>query len=330
MIKETTVVVKWCNSNKKRYTDLGYSFTNYGDTFLVDINDIAPNSSVKITAICEYCGSQRELTMQAYTHITQNRKNKYRCKDCFTKQKILSYDILKRDFDNTIYTLITKESEYVNGNTRIQYLCPNHDMQEMKASNFHNGKRCSKCGKEKLRELFAFSPDQAYQKVKECGGELLNKEDYVNSEIKNLQIICPVCKKQLFTTSLKHFIQHGGQACELCRKKESVGERRIRQWLEANNYDFIQEKWFEDCRDINPLPFDFFLPELNTVIEFDGKQHFEETHFFSHPTDSLTSYVQSHDKIKNSYCSDNGIKIIRIPYTKVNNIEQILQKELVA
>lgn len=34
--------------------------------------------------------------------------------------------------------------------------------------------------------------------------------------------------------------------------------------------DFIIQHKFKNCRDIRPLPFDFYLPKLNTCIEYDG------------------------------------------------------------
>ena len=58
---------------------------------------------------------------------------------------------------------------------------------------------------------------------------------------------------------------------------ESKGERKIKTILENNKIDFIQEKRFSNCKflDTNHLArFDFFLPDFNCVIEYDGRQHF--------------------------------------------------------
>lgn len=38
--------------------------------------------------------------------------------------------------------------------------------------------------------------------------------------------------------------------------------------------------------------------------------------------------IQINDKIKNEYCRNNNIKLIRIPYTEIRNINNILKKEL--
>lgn len=332
-IKETEIEIYWRNSNKRRYIDLGYNFTNYGDAFNVKIKDIPKKSEIKITSICDICGKERIMTFHAYNNFTNNGEKSYRCRECFVKEKRLTYDTIIKDVESAGYLLSTKKNEYTNGNTRIKYICPAHGEQSMRASNFHNGKRCPKCHFENARKRFSFSQEKVCEIINSMGGELLNPHDYINQDIKNLNIKCPRCHENIFTTSLKHFKQHGGQSCPQCYRKESVGERRIRQWLENNNIIYVSEKWFDDCRDKNPLPFDFYLPTKNIIIEFDGKQHFEETHFFSNQNkeiNSITSYTQYHDIIKNEYCKSNNINLIRIPYTQINNIETILKEKIIA
>ena len=110
-----------------------------------------------------------------------------------------------------------------------------------------------------------------------------------------------------------------------CKNTESIGESKIKHYLNNKKINFIFQKWFDDCRDRNPLPFDFYLIDLNTIIEFDGRQHFEETEHFTYPLE----LVQKHDKIKNEYCYKNCINLIRIPYWNINKINQILDKELI-
>lgn len=334
IIKESKVKIKWQNANRKRYESIGYEFTSYGDEFAVNVSDVPKRSEITITAVCDYCGKEKIMTISAYNSVTKDGDVKYRCRDCYHKQTALTYQDIINDFNATDYIIITPEDEYKNGYTRIKYMCSKHGEQEIRASNFHAGKRCPKCRLDNAHDRYAFTSDEVYEKIKSLGGVLLNKEDYINSEFKNLKILCPCCKTNIFITSLKHFRQHGGQSCEKCRNKESVGERRIRLWLESNNFKFIQEKWFPDCRDINPLPFDFYLPENNYIIEFDGKQHFEETHFFSYQNskydNSVTSYIQHHDSIKTEYCKSKNISLLRIPYTEINNIEEILKENLIA
>lgn len=69
-----------------------------------------------------------------------------------------------------------------------------------------------------------------------------------------------------------------GTGCPVCNL--SHGERQIRRWLCNNNISYILQKTFEDCKNKKQLPFDFYLPEYNICIEYDGEQHFRPVDFF--------------------------------------------------
>lgn len=86
-------------------------------------------------------------------------------------------------------------------------------------------------------------------------------------------------------------------------------ERIVSDFLEKHNIQFIPQFRFEDCKDKRSLPFDFYLPFYRTCIEYDGIQHFRQRNGW---TD--LELIQKHDEIKNKYCNDNNIQLIRIPY----------------
>ena len=106
-----------------------------------------------------------------------------------------------------------------------------------------------------------------------------------------------------------------------CGCVRSFGEQKIQKILENMKITFEKEKWFIDC--YNPktnskLYFDFYLPDYNCCIEYDGIQHFKQTN-------NNSSWVslndnQYRDNIKNQYCIDHNIKLIRIPYTDQDKI----------
>ena len=255
---------------------------------------------------CYKCSRKLALKKKAETTLTERQNKLY--------QKAL--EVSKQQG----YELISKKEEIINNHTYIIYRCPCHGLKKMRISNYNSYKGCPDCATENLNALFRLDSDEVEKRIENLGGKLRNKEEYVNTTEENLIIDCPYCGHP-FTTSLRLFCQHGGQACPNCRNTESIGEKKIRMYLENRNIAFDQEKWFSDCRDINPLPFDFYLPNSNQIIEFDGRQHFDQSSLFYH---TPFSEQKSHDEIKNKYCEHNNIKLLRIPYWEINNIDNIL------
>lgn len=115
-----------------------------------------------------------------------------------------------------------------------------------------------------------------------------------------------------------------GNRCWHCR--ESKGEKLIREYLDKNNINYIMGYKFNNCRDKKPLPFDFYLPDYNYLIEFDGTQHFKSSNLWDRNQD--LEIRKNHDKIKTQYCKNNGIKLIRITYKQINEIDGILNRDL--
>lgn len=322
--------MRWNNANRNYYESKGYCFTHYNDYFYVNVEDLSYGSNVKLAIICDDCGREYEMTCRGYfkgydKSINNNTPLQHFCKECklkHTQERL--YNSALKVCEVKGYVLLSDRSEILCNTSYIKYLCPFHGEHQMRVSNFICGKGCPDCAPENNRNLFKLSFDEVERRILECGGRLLNKEDYINQTEKNLLIECFECGEP-FLTSLRNFTQHGGQVCSRCKCTESIGESKIRHYLIKNNINFTPQKWFADCRDRNPLPFDFYLEDYAMIIEFDGRQHFEETEHFTYPL----SMVQKHDRLKNEYCYKNGMRLIRIPYWNINKIEQILDKELI-
>mgnify|MGYP004661083379 CR=1 FL=1 len=103
-------------------------------------------------------------------------------------------------------------------------------------------------------------------------------------------------------------VLNGRSFCPRCGKKESIGEKKIRKFLELKNIEFQQEKKLN-----NSLQrFDFYLEnkKIKIAIEFNGKQHYEEVEKFH---DTLAQR-QANDLKKQNYCKENNILLYIIPY----------------
>ena len=132
-----------------------------------------------------------------------------------------------------------------------------------------------------------------------------------------------ICKKHgMFEqTPNSHY---KGSGCPNC--KLSKGEERIQFLLK--NIEFVIQKTYDDC--LSPigskLKFDFYLPEYNMCIEYDGRQHFMPVKYFGGEEQFTKQKIN--DNIKNNYCKLNNINLLRIPYYDYDNIEVILREKL--
>lgn len=103
---------------------------------------------------------------------------------------------------------------------------------------------------------------------------------------------------------------------------ESLGELEIKNLLEKNNIQYIREytqsNWIFSDTGYNGR-FDFYLPEYNRLIEFDGEQHYNNQVADYFRINSL-QIIQNHDIIKNKWAQEANIPLVRIPYWLRNNI----------
>lgn len=129
------------------------------------------------------------------------------------------------------------------------------------------------------------------------------------------EIECRTCGKHYYdipSELISHKRNHGSNPCE-CYRTHSIGVQKIINILKENNIEFEMEKTFNTCVSPkgNKLPFDFYLPKQNILIEYDGEQHYKIC--FGQTEDKLIKQ-QEYDKIKTKWCEKNKILLIRIPY----------------
>lgn len=136
---------------------------------------------------------------------------------------------------------------------------------------------------------------------------IYDKTEYINNKT-HVIITCPVHGD--FNQSPQGHLS--GYGCVQCYERKSKPEMLIEQFLKEHNISYSNEVRFEECKNIYTLPFDFYIEDSNLIIEYDGKHHFEPIECWG-GIDTLNR-VQNNDKIKNQYCVDNNIKLVRINY----------------
>jgi len=199
--------------------------------------------------------------------------------------------------------------EYKNNYTKVKIICPEHGIFEQKPSNHLLGTGCSKCsGKNKTNE-------ELILELKNVQGNRYDYSlvNYINRH-KKVKIICHI--HGIFNqTPAGHL---SGKGCHSCN--ESKGEEVIRKYLIENNIKFENQKRFDKCKNKNSLPFDFYLPEQNLCIEFNGEQHYKSNTYFGGI--KTLKYIQKNDNIKIKFCELNKINLLIIKFDE-NIIEKM-------
>lgn len=215
---------------------------------------------------------------------------------------------------------------YVNAHAKIIIICPKHGEFFQAPNNHLMGENCPECGNEIKCEKLKLTLDEFIEKsskIHGVGRYDYSKVNYINNSIK----VCIICHNhdapfEFMQMPNAHLM---GNGCPKC-KNNYKGEIAIRNFLTEYKIEFKEQKRFDDCKDSNTLPFDFYLPQYNLCIEFDGIQHFKPIKRSKTMTDEQAEknlkYTQNHDNIKTKYCKNNGIDLLRIRYDE--NVEEKL------
>lgn len=268
---------------------------NKYDYTLVEYN----GSNIKVKIICPEHGTFEQTP---HHHLRGSG-----CPICALKTKSEKQSMTLDNFvnksknihgDNYSYDKV----EYINNKTKVTIVCNKHGDFNITPSHHFNGVGCSKCSKNYNQTNLEYIEDVSKKHNNFYDYSLV---EYINNK-SDILIICPI--HGTFSQNAHH--HKNGSKCPHCN--ESKGENIIMNFMKDNKIKYIRQHKFDDCRNIKVLPFDFYLPDYNTCIEFDGRQHFESINYFG-GYESLIK-TRKRDQIKNNYCYNNNIKLIRIKY----------------
>ena len=221
---------------------------------------------------------------------TSHAHSKQQCPKCANADKSTSMTLTTQRFvekSKAVHgqtTYCYSAVDYVNAHTKVDIRCPIHGMFSQIPTNHTDNKAgCPKCvGKQKTTKQFVEEAHQVHSSLYDY-----SQVDYTLSTTP-VDIICRLHGK----FSQKPTVHLGGSGCPKCWSTK--GERKIEYFLHSNNIVFETEKRFSDCRGTLPLPFDFWLPVNNLLIEYDGEIHFKYIKHI-HKTPANFIRTQEHD-----------------------------------
>ncbi len=277
---------EFISKSKKVHGDLyDYKLINY------------VNASTKVDIICNIHGIFRQ---NLSTHISQ----KSGCSKCHysTDRYQIKFIESSKLIHNNIYDYSLVD--YKNNKTKVIIICNNHGRFEQNPEAHLSGKGCKKC----YLDSKTYTIKQFIKKANKIHNNVYDYSlvDYKNSKT-NVKIICMT--HGIFTQiPNNHTSQKNG--CPTCNNSKS--EVIIENILIHENIKYIREYSFDECKNILKLPFDFYLPECNIIIEYDGKHHYEIIEHWGGKQRLLETIYN--DNIKNNFCHNKNITLFRITY----------------
>ena len=281
------------------------------------------NAITKVTILCPKHG---EFEQMAQLHLRGYGCQKCKCIKISEKRRMSKEEfIAKANEIHRINKYDYSKVDYQGNKIKVCIICNNHEhpFEFWQKPNSHlRGEGCPKCKSIKQSQRQNSTTENFIEKANKkhgMGTYDYSKVKYINAYTK-VEIICP--KHGKFSQMPSSHLN--GQGCPKCNKYK--GEIVIRDFLTKYKMEFEEQKKFKGCKDKRELKFDFYLLKYNLCIEYDGIQHFEKVNWDGKYTDEkLEENLQScklRDQIKNEYCKNNKINLLRIKYNE--NIEEKL------
>ena len=214
----------------------------------------------------------------------------------------LDFDKVAKLFEQNNLILLSDESQYINNGTKLNALTTEGYKVSISYNNLSKKKKPTVLGLNYNKKFFDYNMDLWLRNNNiEC--EYLEVVDE-----KQKSIACKCSCGKIFTSPYIRVARGQKTRCEVCTSKQSHYSLLTENWLIEHEINYVKEKRYSQCKDKQTLPFDFYLTDYNILIEVDGEQHYRtNSKYFS-------SLIKQHDLVKDKFCKDNYIKLVRVPY----------------
>lgn len=312
-----------CANNKPLTTDefIRRAKDVWGDRYTYD-KTVYTTNKAKVIVTCPKHGDFKAI---AYDFLqghgcydcgvdTVTMKRRTSQEDFIAKCKAVHGE--KYDYSQTVYQGKRK---------RVTIICREHGPFKQWPNNHLNGEGCKWCKRDMQKDLFSMGRDEFIIKARAVHGDRYDysKVAYVNNKT-NVTVICP--DHGPFEVMPQDHINKGN-GCPICQT--SKGETAIHVWLDAHG---IKHEWHKPIH--TPMAIgkrkkfvaDFYIVSLNLIIEYNGEQHYKAKKEWG--GEKQLQWQQARDAALRRYCEEKKIRLLEIPYTDFDRIEEILENEL--
>lgn len=291
-----------------------------------------PSKKGKMLFTCVDCGAEYLRTWGSFY------QGSHRCASCGMlfgrlnahKSQRKTSSVFQKEVKAVHGDAVEVLGSYVNCRSKIHCrctICGNSDWFP-RASHLLEGQSCPECKKKRHSSIMAKTSAAFIAEVSTLhGGKYKILGEYTKGSEK-IETVCTICGNTWFPRASK-LVE--GTGCPNCASYR--GEDALRDLMQSLQLPFKQQFTFPDCRGARGGVCRFDCAVLDSsdqspllLIEYDGAQHFKPVEFFGGQKEF--EYRQHNDRIKDSYCMDHGIPLLRISYKQFDQIEQLVTDKL--
>ena len=272
--------------------------------------------NIKVKCKCKICGFE-------WSSNPSNLLQGKGCKQChfnkLSKLKMKSHE----DFIKDVYKTnknIKVLSKYSGVKNKVQCECLIHNRRfNIGANHLLRGETgCKECIDIKLHLGCLKTHEQFVSELSDISKniEVIGKYDGAKN---NIEVKCLKCG-HIWNPVASSLLC--GTGCPCCRR--SKGEEKIEEYLIKNNITFEPQKKFSELRNILPLSYDFYLPDYNLLIEYQGQFHDGTTSMVD--KDKYFERQKINDNLKKDYAKNNNYNLLEIWYYDFDKIDSLIDK----
>lgn len=287
---------------------------DFGTELLTEKNDILEVKTTILKFRCGVCG--REFSQKWHDFVKKKDKC---CNVCFNQRRSKGETNTKHIDTNKFHETTQKNGLILLDGPDIRYkkkvVVQDKEGYKgvMEPLSILRGSKFERFGK-----MNPFTLDNMRVFAFNHGWDCVIYNQEYKSDKHPLKLMCS-CGND-FLVDMNHFVA-GKYKCNECRVKQSAIAAAVELWLNQNNVLYEKEKVFKDCIYKKVLPFDFYLSNYNACIEVDGIGHYRPVNFMKDNALAQENYETRiiTDKIKNDYCVNHNIPLLRLPFWEIEN-----------
>lgn len=257
------------------------------------------------------CGYEYKISPN---HVLNNSNG---CENCYRVKRRKTNEEFSRQiqFIRPKYKYI---GEYQHSQTKIKVICNKGHEYYAYPYNIIQGHGCKRCSDIEKGIRCRLTSDEYQNRIQQSYPNIELLSDYITADAP-IKYKCTICGIESITGRAYSLLQYG------CNCNRPNGEQVIAQYLTRNNIEFISQMKFDGLKGYSKkLSYDFYIPSLKLLVEYQGAQHERAVEHFG--GEEQFKKQQEYDKRKRKYADENGYNLLYIWYYEYDDIDDILDK----